>query len=156
MPAGASLLPVDTSHGHWFACCRQVHGHVLAGWTLNQMALAAQQAAQESSNSSAGVNQAAAGTLSRLDTFLAANWQAYVEFADCIMQQVCRVAMYATAGQCGMFERTAVHVEGLGGMDTHIQLSTHAGRTTLVCCWCTHVLRLAMCAGHAGGQERGR
>lgn len=64
----------------------QVHGQVLASWSLNQMALAAQQA----TSSSSAHSSAAAGTLNRLDTFLAANWQAYLEFAQGMVQQVLR------------------------------------------------------------------
>lgn len=47
---------------------------------MNQLAQAAQQAAGGSSG------DAPAATLQRLDTFLAANWQAYSEFAENMLQ----------------------------------------------------------------------
>lgn len=61
----------------------QVHGQVLEGWMLNQLAQAAQQRAQ-------GAAADAAQTLRRLDTFLAAIWQAYVEFTEDMAKQVRR------------------------------------------------------------------
>jgi hypothetical protein len=131
------------------ACCwhvYQVHGQVLAGWTLNQMAMAAQQAAQECSSSSAGVGQAAAGTLSRLDTFLAANWQAYVEFADGIMLQVRRAVMYASAGQCGVFGWTAVHGETVHPVHAHLHACMYACmQYHLTCCLFTRVTQASLC-----------
>lgn len=60
----------------------QAHGRLLASWSLSQLALAAQQTA------AGGSESAAASTLTRLDTFLAANWQAYIEFAQLMSQQV--------------------------------------------------------------------
>lgn len=64
-------------------CPAQVHGQVLAGWSLHQLFQAAQQAGVGS------VGQpSTADTLRRLDTFLAANWQAYLEFAESMVQQV--------------------------------------------------------------------
>lgn len=47
---------------------------------MNQLA----QAAQEAAGGSPG--DAPAATLQRLDTFLAANWQAYLEFAENMLQ----------------------------------------------------------------------
>jgi hypothetical protein len=84
---------------HRAQVCMQVHGQVLAGWSLNQLGQAAQQAA---AHGSAGEASAAAATLQRLDTFLAANWQAYVEFAEAMVQQV-RCALGAVdVHSCGL------------------------------------------------------
>lgn len=52
---------------------------------LNQMARAAQQQAEGPAGASEGKQ-----TLQRLDTFLAANWQAYVEFTEDMVKQVGR------------------------------------------------------------------
>jgi hypothetical protein len=69
----------------------QVHGQVLEGWMLNQMARAAQHAGGLAAGSE-GLQ-----ILQRLDTFLAANWQAYVEFTEDMVKQVrscCKVQQY--------------------------------------------------------------
>jgi hypothetical protein len=70
------------SSGYLCLCAAQVHGQVLAGWSLHQLTQAAQQAGVGSAGESS------ADTLRRLDTFLAANWQAYLEFAESMVQQV--------------------------------------------------------------------
>lgn len=73
---------------------------MLAGWSLNQLGQAAQQAA---AHGSAGESSAAAAaTLQRLDTFLAVNWLAYVEFAEGMVRQVgvCSTAHLASCRLC--------------------------------------------------------
>lgn len=90
----------------------QAHGDVLQGWMLAQLQLAASQssamttagtAAAQAGVSAAGAHAAsdggsgfgggaAADTLRRLDTFLAANWQLYEEFVADLVHKVCGTA----------------------------------------------------------------
>jgi hypothetical protein len=77
------LSMIAQSGGYLCLRAAQVHGRVLAGWSLHQLLQAAQQPCVDSAG-----EPSAADTLRRLDTFLAANWQAYLEFAEGMVQQV--------------------------------------------------------------------
>jgi hypothetical protein len=78
----------------------QAHGEVLQGWAAAQLRLAASQASRSSTTAavSGGDDAVADGsgddTWRPLDTFLAANWQMYEEFAADILHKVsCQVVV---------------------------------------------------------------
>jgi hypothetical protein len=75
----------------------QAHGEVLQGWAVAQLRLAASQASSSSSSNTAatgpsgseeGMTDSTVDTLRRMDTFLAANWQMYEEFAAEVLHKV--------------------------------------------------------------------
>jgi hypothetical protein len=73
----------------------QAHGEVLQGWAVAQLQLASSQANSSSSSAAMGPSGSEEGmdgsadyTMRRLDTFLAANWQMYEEFAADVLHKV--------------------------------------------------------------------
>lgn len=72
----------------------QAHGAVLQGWAAAELRLAAGRAGRIRTVNGAAetqgglANDSAAATLRRVDTFLAANWQMYEEFAAEVLHKV--------------------------------------------------------------------